>query len=76
MAQACSIYNSKPTLSALEIIPGSATSPNELDGLLENLRSTVCDMDAPGENTLVWVYSIAASRSIRPEHGAFFSHLD
>jgi hypothetical protein len=75
MAQACSIYNLRPSLNPHETILESRTYSSEIDTLLESLRSTVNGVPpfAPGENTLVWVYSVAASRSTRPEHCAFFT---
>jgi hypothetical protein len=71
MVQACSIYNYSSSLNRPEIVYGSST---DLDDLLDNLRSTVSELPpyAPGENTLLWVYSIGASRSARAEHVAFF----
>jgi hypothetical protein len=75
MAQACSIYNLRPSLDPRERIVGSSTFSSEMNILLDSLRSTVNGVPpfAPGENTLVWVYSVAASRSTRPEHCAFFT---
>jgi len=74
MAQACSIYNLRPSLNPERVL-GSSTSSSEMDNLLDSLRSTVNGVPpfAPGENTLVWVYSVAASRSTNPEHSAFFT---
>lgn len=72
--QACSIYGyrapSSPIESALE--PGATVT--DLDVLLDNLQSTVSDIPpfAPGENSLIWVHSVAVSRSTRPKHCAFF----
>ncbi|KAE9370972.1 hypothetical protein N431DRAFT_485060 [Stipitochalara longipes BDJ] len=74
-AQACSVYNLRPALDHHESIPRSNASSSEIDILLDTLRTTVNNVPpfTPGENSLVWVYSIAASRSSRPEHCAFFT---
>ncbi|KAH8799136.1 hypothetical protein F5884DRAFT_742713 [Xylogone sp. PMI_703] len=74
-SQACSIHGywaySTPTENALE----PAATVTDLDVLLDNLQSTVSGIPpfAPGENSLIWVYSIAVSRSTRPKHCAFFT---
>jgi hypothetical protein len=75
MVQACSIYQSWPSPRFARSTPVPNDSTNELDRLLDNLQSTVSNIPpfTPGENTLVWVYTIAASQSSIPKHCAFFS---
>lgn len=65
MALACDIYN----------LEDSDASPKELELLLDRLRSTVIAIPpfAPGENSLVWVLFVAASKSSATEHCSFFT---
>ena len=48
---------------------------DQLESMLRTLQTTIKDVIpfALGENTLVWVYYIAATRSVSTEHRAFFT---
>jgi hypothetical protein len=74
-AQACSIYNLISAYDHHESVSRLSTSLSELNTLLNALTSTVSNIPpfALGENSLVWVYSVAASQSSRPEHCVFFT---
>jgi hypothetical protein len=74
-AQACFIYNAKSSLSTAGTSAAPSFRSDELEILLNNLQSTVSGIPpfALGENTLVWVYSVAASLSAKPKHCAFFA---
>ncbi|KAH8130484.1 hypothetical protein LI328DRAFT_153130 [Trichoderma asperelloides] len=75
VAQACHIYAlpaSSPPLESSNT--DSDSSSDELNKLLDRLQATVTKVPpyALGENSLTWVYFIAASRSKRIDHSAFF----
>lgn len=75
MVQACHIYT-LPTISSPLEGSGSdsESSSDDVDKLLDRLQSTVRKIPpfALGENSLTWVYFVAASRSRRIDHSAFF----
>lgn len=75
MAQACHIYSLPTTSSPLDSSGSdSDSSSDDLNRLLDKLQSTVRKIPpySLGENSLTWVYFVAASRSRRLDHNAFF----
>lgn len=75
VAQACHIYTLPTSSTPIEISsPDSDSSYDDLNKLLDRLQATVAKIPpyALGENSLTWVYFIAASRSKRIDHSAFF----
>lgn len=75
VAQACHIYRLPASNISIEISsPGSDSSYDDLNKMLDRLQATVTKIPpyALGENSLTWVYFIAASRSKRIDHNAFF----
>lgn len=75
VAQACHIYTMPVSSTPIEISsPDSDSSYDDLNKLLDRLQATVAKIPpyALGENSLTWVYFIAASRSKRIDHSAFF----
>lgn len=75
MAQACHIYSLPTTSSPLDSSGSdSDSSSDDLNRLLDKLQNTVRKIPpySLGENSLTWVYFVAASRSRRLDHNAFF----
>ncbi|KAL7929220.1 hypothetical protein V8C35DRAFT_201013 [Trichoderma chlorosporum] len=75
MAQACHIYTLPTTSSPLESNGSdSESSSDDLNRLLDKLQITVRKIPpfSLGENSLTWVYFVAALRSRRIDHSAFF----
>ncbi|KAL6910086.1 hypothetical protein GGI43DRAFT_826 [Trichoderma evansii] len=75
VAQACHIYTLPVSSTPLESAStDSDSSSDELNKLLDRLQTTVTKVPpyALGENSLTWVYFVAASRSKRIDHSAFF----
>lgn len=75
MAQACHIYTLPTTSSPLDSSGSdSDSSSDDLNRLLDKLQTTVRKIPpySLGENSLTWVYFVAASRSRRLDHNAFF----
>lgn len=75
MAQACHIYSLPTTSSPLDSSGSdSDSSSDDLNRLLDKLQITVRKIPpySLGENSLTWVYFVAASRSRRIDHNAFF----
>ncbi|PTB43704.1 hypothetical protein M441DRAFT_136082 [Trichoderma asperellum CBS 433.97] len=75
VAQTCYIYALPASSSPLESSnTDSNSSSDELNKLLDRLQATVTKVPpyALGEHSLTWVYFIAASRSKRIDHSAFF----
>ncbi|KAI5463909.1 hypothetical protein BGZ63DRAFT_353811 [Mariannaea sp. PMI_226] len=75
MAQACQLYRLIPTTN----LPGnnhiSTAQLTEAGRLLDKLQSTVHNVPpfSLGENSLVWVYYVAATRSAQIHHRTFFA---
>ncbi|KAL3465838.1 hypothetical protein BJX64DRAFT_251997 [Aspergillus heterothallicus] len=69
VTQACTLY----TLSFTD--SGQESSLSEINILLDGIKSTASQVPeyALGENSLVWVYSTAMSKSTQPDHQAFFT---
>ncbi|PTB67750.1 hypothetical protein BBK36DRAFT_1168125 [Trichoderma citrinoviride] len=75
VAQACHIYSLPTASSPLESSGSeSESSSDDSDALLDRLQVTVRKIPpyALGENSLTWVYYVAASRARRIDHSAFF----
>ncbi|KAL7949763.1 hypothetical protein V8C42DRAFT_220584 [Trichoderma barbatum] len=75
MAQACHIYSLPTTSSPLESSGSdSESASDDVNRLLDKLQITVRKIPpfSLGENSLTWVYFVAASRSRRVDHSAFF----
>lgn len=75
MAQACHIYTLPTTSSPLESSGSdSESTSDDVNRLLDRLQVTVRKIPpfALGENSLTWVFFVAASRSRRIDHSAFF----
>ncbi|KAH0494611.1 hypothetical protein TgHK011_001227 [Trichoderma gracile] len=75
VAQACRLYNLPTARSPVESSGSeSEASSDDTDKLLDRLQITVRRIPpyALGENSLTWAYYVAASRSRRTEHKAFF----
>jgi hypothetical protein len=75
MTQACQIYTLPTTTSPLESSDSdSESSFGNVNRMLDRLQTTVAKIPpfSLGENSLTWVYFVAASRSRRIDHSAFF----
>lgn len=75
VAQACHIYTLPASSTPLESSStDSDSSSDDLNKLLDRLQVTAAKIPpyALGENSLTWVYFIAASKSKRIDHSAFF----
>ncbi|KAK4062478.1 transcriptional regulator family: Fungal Specific TF [Trichoderma aggressivum f. europaeum] len=75
VAQACHIYSLPTTSSPFESSGSdSDSSSDDFNKLLDKLQITVRKIPpySLGENSLTWVYFVAASRSRRIDHNAFF----
>lgn len=75
MAQACHIYNLTHLASSVQSTRERTVSSDLLNPLLDRLEMTIKEIPpfTPGENSLVWILFVAASKSIRLEHAAFFT---
>jgi hypothetical protein len=75
MGQACQIYNLPPTGNSSLHSHEIDQSSEDLDTLLAQLAQTVRNIPpyALGENSLAWVYYVAASKSTQMDHSAFFT---
>lgn len=73
VAQACTLFNARPRNGVWTNNPNTISA--DIGSLLDGIQSTVIHIPpfSLGENTLVWVYSVAASRSASPRHFAFFT---
>ncbi|GAD91484.1 conserved hypothetical protein [Paecilomyces variotii No. 5] len=71
VAQACRIH----TLTSTGQNMGQTATPEVLDPLLARLKVTISKIPpfTPGENSLVWTLFVAAAKSTKPEHTAFFT---
>ncbi|KAL2852941.1 hypothetical protein BJY01DRAFT_83150 [Aspergillus pseudoustus] len=69
VVRACTLYN----FLSIDTEQTSATS--EINLILDDIKSTASRVPeySLGENSLVWVYQIAISKSTQPDHQAFFT---
>lgn len=73
--QACHIYTLTPKKCSAQSTNGLAAPSVPIDTLLDRLKTTVTEIPpyTPGEESLVWILLVAASRSTKFEHAAFFT---